>query len=244
MTDKPIPFSGPMIRALLDGRKTQTRRVLKPQPSYGVESVLGPEWYEPEVVDRRGELVPGKPCWGVYDKWGEWGTKVPYMPGDRLWVKEAYTAHWGGPCNGAVEIRHGAVKQSNGSVVRLPHELDQLWAYYRADGVALPLGKRLWQSPRFMPRWASRLTLLVTAVRVQRVQEISTDDCLAEGIDANEAGLVLVQGSLPLTAKAAYRGLWNHLNAKRGYGWDANPWVVAVTFTVHVGNIDTIEVPA
>src|SRR5690606_10866423 len=91
---KPILFSGPMVPALLDGRKTQTRRVLKPQPpkdELGYEvigTVRGPEWYHPAVVGKDGELEPGKQVWGVYDDWGEWGARVPYMPGDLLWVRE------------------------------------------------------------------------------------------------------------------------------------------------------------
>lgn len=106
---------------------------------------------------------------------------------------------------------------------------------YRADGEPSIDG---WWSPLHLPREFSRLTLLVTDVRVQRLQAVNTDDCLAEGIPANDAGLVVVEGSAPMTAKAAYRALWDSLNAARGYGWATNPWVVAVSFTVHRGNID------
>lgn len=231
MRDLPISFTGPMIRALLDGRKTQTRRVLKPQPSYGVESVLGPEWYEPEVVDRRGELVPGKPCWGVYDKWGEWGTKVPYMPGDRLYVREAWRC----------ETRYDGLP---------PRDLKPgIPIYYAADPD--PRDSEPGCTGRFrqgmhMPRWASRLTLLVTAVRVQRLQEISALDSIAEGAECHTCREMRVsacrhQGCF--ASLAAFRKLWESLNADRANGafaWRADPWVMAVTFTVHVGNIDAI----
>jgi len=87
MTDRPIIFSAPMVRALLDGRKTQTRRVLKPQPCDDWFS--GPEWYSPIKVDRHGEEYPGSEVFGIYGD--EWGQRLPYATGDRLWVRETLT---------------------------------------------------------------------------------------------------------------------------------------------------------
>ena len=223
---KPILFSGPMVRALLDGRKTQTRRVLKPQPpkdEYGDDYITrlnGPEWYEPAVVDKYGDEVPGKPIWGVYDELGEWGAPVPYMPGDLLWVREK--AYYG------------------------PNRIA-----YAADNV--PIGGRDrvegWGPARssiHMPRWASRLTLEVTAVRVQRLQEISIEDARAEGVATEEwddwrenvTSIAIPEGSYIENERDLFRDLWDSLNAKRGFGWDDNPWVIAVSFRVHKMNVD------
>src|SRR5687767_12087149 len=88
MKEHPIPFSGPMARAILEGRKTVTRRVVKPQPPDGVGRIYVGR-YEPAIVDRHGELQPGPGIFGAYDEDGEWGARCPYgEPGDRLWVRE------------------------------------------------------------------------------------------------------------------------------------------------------------
>lgn len=196
MTDKPIIFSAPMIRALLGGRKSQTRRVLKPQPFpvggpfYRPHPVTDPrQWHS---VSARGFIVNIQ--------------TLPYAPGDRLWVREA--------CH-----------------------IDGDQTTYRAD---MPAGCDTrgwgWKTSIFMPRWASRLTLTVTDVRVQRVREISEADAAAEGADyRTERGKAEIPG---LTAKAQFEVIWDDINGERGFGWDANPWVVALTFDVHRCNID------
>jgi len=225
---KPILFSGPMVRALLDGRKTQTRRVLKPQPpkdEYGDDYITrlnGPEWYEPAVVDKYGDEVPGKPIWGVYDELGEWGAPVPYMPGDLLWVRE----RWSDELLAPGEVYYYATAVQDG---------------LRADEVA----EIRWRPSIHMPRWASRITLEVTAVRVQRLQEISDDDALAEGVTKVRDNCYVIRGidydeiglchSGPI---APFAKLWDSLNAERGFGWDDNPWVIAVSFRVHKMNVD------
>src|SRR5690606_25977635 len=93
-----------------------------------------------------------------------------------------------------------------------------------------------------MPRWASRLTLEVTAVKVERLQEISDDDALDEGIaetEFYEAAETKVSAGAPWSPeRLAFADLWNSLNAKRGYGWEANPWVCAIAFNVHKMNVD------
>ena len=200
MPDKPIIFSAPMVRALLDGRKTQTRRVLKPQPAWGA-----PENYQP--------MSDEDPYWAVFDAdHVETRLRVNYAPGDRLWVREAI--HWTG------NLRFVA----DDAVV----DLDRM-----PNGFTTSL-QRI--TSIFMPRWASRLTLTVTEVRVQRLQEISTDDAIAEGISlpwvAGGTLAVMAQG----IAKDGYRALWNSLHGPDA--WEANPWVVAISFTVQRGNID------
>jgi hypothetical protein len=192
MTDRPIIFSAPMIRALLAGRKTQTRRILKPQP-YSSESVVS--------VD------PDQCCWmscepspitGGVRQMDPW-RPLPYTPGDRLYVREA--AH-----------------------------IDGTFVNYRADHSGDPTGLG-WRPSIHMPRWASRLTLIVTDVRVQRLNDIIRGDAMAEGCPfANMA-----DGPDP---RDWYADLWNSLHGAGA--WDANPWVVAISFTVQRGNIDQI----
>ena len=226
---KPILFSGPMIRALLDGRKTQTRRVLKPQPpkdelGYEIGTVRGPEWYHPAVVGKDGELEPGKQVWGVFDDYGEWAARVPYMPGDLLWVREA----WSDELLAPGEVYYYATALDDGLL---------------ADEVA----EIRWRPSIHMPRWASRITLEVTAVRVQRLQEISDDDALAEGVTKVRDHCYVIRGidydeighchSSPI---ARFAKLWDSLNAERSFGWDQNPWVIALTFVVHQQNVDQL----
>ncbi|MEM9524049.1 MAG: hypothetical protein AAF982_08660, partial [Pseudomonadota bacterium] len=155
---------------------------------------------------------------------------IPYAPGDRLWVREAWQALY--------EFDH--LKPSDISAGS-----DVL---YNADRPDTPWDSRKRPSI-FMPRWASRLTLTVTNVRVQRVREIGEEDAMAEGMFYERGGGQnrIVEGwyngvkgrsfarSHP---SQSFRDLWNSLNAKRGFGWDANPWVVAITFKTHRCNID------
>lgn len=198
MSEKPILFKGDMVRAILGGTKTQTRRVIKPQPPEDVGRIYGPELYEPARYDKNGDMYPGKPIFGIYDEDGEWGAKYPYCIGDNLWVRETWS-------------------NDNGKIK------------YRADGPSLENGYEIgflsttWRPSIFMPRSASRITLEITDVRVQRVQDISEDDAFAEGIG---------EGDWLGDPVGEYKILWNIINAKRGYSWESNPWVYAVTFKV------------
>lgn len=201
MADKPILFSGPMVRALLAGTKTQTRRTLNPQPE-----LLSTGLYH--VFNRAGGLV-GVP----EDEVGV--AAVDYLriqKGDRLWVRESIDK----------SSRQGD---------------DEIG--YKADwpGDARGLG---WRPSIHMPRWASRLTLTVTDVRVERLQDCSDDDAFAEGIptDSPVAGIEIdIDGYWwSGAARARYRKVWEAINGPGS--WDANPWVAAYTFTVHQGNID------
>jgi hypothetical protein len=172
MKERPILFSGEMIRAILEGRKTQTRRVLKP---------------EMFACDPR----PVHPC--------------PYgQPGDRLWVRETISQH--NYCGFPLAL----IPQVNAARMRV-------WSY-AADAVDEGTVTRNRPSIH-MPRWASRLTLEIAKVRVERVQEISEADAIAEGCTTAGWG-----------ARQGYRNLWDTINGKRGFGWDANPWVWIVDF--------------
>jgi hypothetical protein len=184
MADKPIIFSGPMVRAILDGRKTQTRRVLKKQ-----------DWTA-----------------GIIQRWPRQKAGVPYQSGDRLWVREALKLD---------ESDH------------LLYAVDEAPVPHDCIPVGFSVSRRSVPG-MFMCRWASRLTLQVSAVKVERLQEISEEDALAEGIerlrfpDRGDWGW----------PQHRFRVLWDSPNAKRGHGWDSNPWVVAVTFKPYLCNID------
>lgn len=251
MTDRPILFSGPMVRALIEGRKTQTRRVMKrPLPPEDADRVF--TWFAPPDVPIEG--IPYQ--WAQSGLWadqhmagepGENGYKGGYKryvgplfcrPGDRLWVKETWRP-LPGFSNWDLRIRYAV---DDAELLLEDGDVDTGdWNWPKAANTGNV-------SPLFMPRWASRLTLTVTAVRVQRVQEISEADAIAEGcrpfFDYDNPDMVPTPDGFddiemaPLrTPVEAFGQLWNSLNAKRGFGWDVNPWVVALTFTVEQRNI-------
>lgn len=192
MTDKPILFSAPMIRALLDGRKTQTRRVLKPQP---------------------GDL--GR---GFLD------CKLPYAIGYRLWVREAFVTGFD------IDDEFGRPVGDRKVWYRAT---DSGLTWYDPDTEST-LDNPPWRPSIHMPRWASRLTLTVTDVRVQRVQEISEADAREEGCAMNWIGEQRRYG----TWRDGFSKLWDTLNAPRGFGWEVNPWCCAISFRVDRANID------
>lgn len=188
--ERPILFSGAMVRAILDGAKTQTRRVVTRRVNDEGQ------W----VVTRPGGWADGRPH--TSEEIVGQGWRCPYgQPGDRLWVRET----WWPRCGDA-------------------HLYGIREVVYRCDygGTGGCLTPRSWRPSIHMPRWASRLTLELTAVRVQRVQEISKEDATAEGFERTPC--------LPIDPRDWFRGRWDALNAKRGYPWDANPWVWALTF--------------
>jgi len=198
--EHPILFSGPMIRALLSGTKTQTRRVVKPQPDRYIVSFekLGNDW---------------KPVWGVACMPTEEANRCIRcpcgVPGDKLWVRETWNAS-----------QHRTTRQ-----VRVFYRADD--SNRQIDVYELPPSRRFgehWRPSIHMPRWASRITLEVTDVRVERVQEITGEDARAEGVDAIPAA------PAAFTHRTSFAKLWNSINAKRGYGWDLNPWVSVVEF--------------
>jgi len=227
MTDRPILFSAPMVRALLDGRKTQTRRVLKPQP---------PEWatvcsaiFPPQGLFQWSEAEhdPTRPL----KRWPEGhALRIRFGNADRLWVRETFSFHhaWSGVAPRDV-VLDSAV-------------------YYWADGNPT---EGDWTRPKpgiHMPRWASRLTLTVTDVRVQRLTECSEADALAEGVVQARDGQFIVPGVAHpskdfgelsrVTAREMYAALWDVINGSGS--WLANPWIVALTFTVERRNIDAL----
>lgn len=201
MTERPILFSGPMVRALLAGKKTQTRRALKTQPS------ATPTVFK-AYRDKRGMKPVMAAIWDAAEGEDD-GCTCPYgVPGDRLWVRE----------NGWQRPERSARDMANGADTWAPY-------YYDADGEDAE-SLREWKFKRrpsiHMPRWASRLWLEITAVRVQQLQAISDADAFAEGIDGE--GLLRAQGHPP----TAYRKVWEAINGDGS--WADNPWVWVVEF--------------
>jgi len=168
MTEKPILFSAPMVLAIREGKKTMTRRIVKPQPSKGFWNI------HTQTID------------GITG----WGAKCPYPVGTRLWVRETWA-------------------RGGDGLVR-----------YAADFFKKPSVVEKWKPSIFMPRGASRITLEVTAVRVERLQDISIDDCKAEGLE----------GLTDIGWRYVWGQLWNSINEKRGFGWDVNPFCWVISF--------------
>jgi len=202
----PILFSAPMVRSILAGTKTHTRRVVK---GMALEW-LGPEGFTPEFVAHRENGM------------------CPYgQPGERLWVRETWA---GSLANVVASADPREVGTQRGMVAYR--------ATYAGDGC--PFGK--WRPSIHMPRWASRITLEITGVRVERLQEISQADVIAEGCVTPESAAVLAQcrnalaapdvigvdGKVHQDARHAYRALWESINGPGS--WDANPWVWVVAF--------------
>jgi hypothetical protein len=219
MSDRPILFSAEMVRAILDGRKTQTRRTMKIQPWPDATVEVGP--YHPHWIDRNGESQPGPSTFGaVWDhqdivNGGDAGLRCPYgAPGDTLWVREAWRA-WS--------------QYDDWPPSRLPPGVD---VQYIADASATWSSR--YRSPRFMPRWASRITLEVKGVRAERLQDISEDDARAEGAMWHDGGTYWHSGwrhdysDVHADAYSSFARLWNNINGPGA--WDANPWVWVISF--------------
>ena len=164
---KPISFSAPMVRAILGGRKSQTRRVVKPQPNVRLSNIEETNLWSYTLCEQDWKCTYGK-------------------PGDILWVRETFYKH-----------KHIGMKFSD-EYEALP---DNLKPYYRKC------------SAIFMSKWVSRITLKITDVRVERLQEISEKDAISEGI----------------LAVASFADIWNSINGKK-HPWASNPWVWVIDF--------------
>ena len=229
MSDKGMIFSAPMVRALLEARKTQTRRILKPAPPVWVYpsdapgySCLTPKGH----IEFRGRYIDTD---GVDHGPASKFIKLPFLKGDRLWVRETW----------AVASIYDGKTASEINPDRIPLYCG---IRYAANQERLGIKDR---SARFMPRWASRLWLEITDVRVQRLQAISDADAEAEGCVWDSADgydvWYVPGGHLPrhgATATECYSILWDSLRTEPTQRWAADPWIVAATFKVHRENID------
>ena len=189
MKERPILFSAPMVRALLDGRKTQTRRIVKPQPTFAgfTESEAG---HQVKVMLEIGAVR------GTYGQ-----------PGDRLWVRETYSEF---------DTNHGKV----------------VWYRAESDDPDYWHGMK-WTPSIFMPKRLSRITLEIVNVRVERLQDISEADAMAEGIMAagDDNGFQSDKDGRHYFGDPvnSYAALWESINGPGS--WDANPWVWVIEFS-------------
>ena len=216
MKERPILFSGPMVRAILDGRKSQTRRVVKLPQQY-----------------------PAKPIHPTHESWiGRWQNgfvACPYgQPGDRIWCKETWQV-LRETCSyetGEYDVREWEADLYGSPQTQLlkdcPRGGHRAVIAYRADYEESFEGP--WRPSIFMPRWASRITLEVTGVRVERLQEISEADAIAEGIERSDGAWASYSPKFgrfmnPITS---YHSLWESINGPGS--WAANPWVWVIEF--------------
>lgn len=223
MKARPILFSASMIHALLGDRKVQTRRVIRPQPRIDEQGNFcwrGVRDGQSAAGDSHAQKLALASCCDSQDR-----GQCPYgKPGDLLWVKET----WGiDRVGGRVPLN--AVVATNGGgfpVAKVKYAAD--------DGSTVMADEK--RSSLFMPRWASRLTLQITDVRVERLQEISEADAVAEGVFTPGAGYA---ENGPPVAVVNYGALWESINGAGS--WDENPWVWALTFKVHKENVDALR---
>lgn len=222
MKARPILFKPDMVTAILEGRKTMTRRIVKP--------LAGAGW-RPETANgdtlRLGMITsphPKKDKFGLFmrreihpgsGKYEHDLVPCPYgAPGDVLWCREAFR---------------------NSRVDGLPGD-----AVYQADhpGLKSPPRSygRSWMPSIHMPRWASRLTLEITDVRVERLQDISEDDARAEGARLELAEVDSVRLGAGASHRSGFQNLWKSINGEES--WTANPWVWVVEFQPHHMNVD------
>ncbi len=215
MVEKPILFSGPMVQAILAGVKSQTRRIVKPQPQldqFGSE--IKCERYHPTKINNRtGEAYPGEEVFGFANEDSGW--VCPYgQPGDRLWVKETFGVHKDCPAKKISEIGVG-------------------WVCYRADksGMCPASLVENWKPSIFMPRKLSRITLEITKIRVERVQEISEEDARVEGAPFLLAPILDEPPIASIKAngyRVGFSEIWYGINGQKS--WDANPWCWVLEF--------------
>ena len=236
MTEKPILFSGEMVRAILDGRKTQTRRIIKPQPLFALCKTIPvmTSDNDPDVAIRCPYGKPGGRLW-VREKWriDAWreydqSIAVDYCDGpDKSWRKLPRTME-GAELFDRLWIQSSEECRSKG----IPLNGDG----YRWEPGTSPLR---WRPSIHMPRWASRINLEITKVRVERLQDISETDAIAEGVERTVTGdgwrnyhddpEQEAAGLVPMpSAKSSFKTLWESINGPGS--WDANPLVWVIEF--------------
>jgi hypothetical protein len=239
MNNHPILFSGDMVRAILEGRKTQTRRVIrirltKEQKTNGYSEVpfdilpmndnaVSHQWItlQRKEPNNKGLVI-----------------KYPMDPGDHLWVRETWRiTGWNESGDWCIEYKDGTHKWFD-DVEEVDEETTtRYWIdctndcekanipedpntgnYIFDDQHPVPTR---WRPSIFLPRWASRITLEILKIRVERIQDITPEDCEAEGVGyrLNDLGW-----------RYAFGSLWNSINEKRGFGWDVNPFVWVIEF--------------
>lgn len=205
MKDKPIIFSTPMVQAILDGRKTQTRMIVKEQPDHITGDMLDQNRF---YAADNGDFA-GDPDREIIS---------PYQVGQKLWVRETW-------CYGKVI----PVDNPDGFIVEQCEKCDDFLPYEAMIRENIGIEEVKWKPSIFMPKKYARIWLEVTNVRIEELQDITGSDCFSEGIQLSG----MVPASLTYQwnkAKEEFKNLWDSINKNHGYGWNANPWVWVIEF--------------
>ncbi len=222
MKERPILFSASMVRAILDGSKTQTRRVVKSVLTL-IEAKSSADWAtalagndcyatEPtkEEIDQKAKNLHGRLFPFATKELGLIAFQCPYgQPGDQLWVRENWQVGdiWDGTKPSLLTPRHDILYPADGS--------------YRSGKALAGMGKV--RPSIFMPRWACRIQLEIVSVRVERLRDITEQDALAEGVVQEQ-----VTPTVKRTAYSEFKNLWCSISG--GDSWDVNPWIWVVEF--------------
>ena len=216
MNEKPIIFNGDMVRAILEGWKTETRRVVKPK----IQSIITPDKFHLQML-RNGTVEFSYS--GGFDNDVEI-VKCPFgQVGDRLWVRETVCIapkDFAYPDDTCIPDKEGDLRYIQ---YRATHPDEEGKNNYNLK----------WTPSIFMPRWASRIDLEITDIKVERVQDISYESALAEGVERYCDDGAWYYGPLDkghASPEYEFQRLWDSINEKRGFGWESNPWVWVVKF--------------
>ena len=222
----PIGFTAKMIRAIREGRKTATRRVIK---------IENPEFYRDVTL-----LSDGTYRFNGYGTADFKLIKPRYQVGDLLWVKEGWRCTGGGSerniiykADGDTPMSFCGVDDARKSILRVA---EPYWAEW--DRLVYETDKGCnWRSPRFMPKWVARTWLEVVSVRAEQLQDISHEDCYAEGIESQFSTNYKNRENIPIMPlRSRFKRLWDSIYAKRGYSWESNPWVWVYEFKEYPKN--------
>ena len=220
MKERPIIFSAEIVKAILDGKKTMTRRVIKSNHDLSRYTHVD---FDVDG-DNKWELARINDLKRTYTKIGN-----PYgNVGDRLWVRETWIQGYDDPLiesEGDDENAVSIIYKADGKEEyrSCSAETVENWGDFSADSEMVGF-----KSPIHMPRWASRLLLEITDIKVERLQDISCEDAVKEGFsDKKPSGM---QPAMMPNPKADFRNYWDSLNAKKGYPWSSNPWVWVIEF--------------
>lgn len=229
--ERPIIFSAEMVRAILDGKKTMTRRVVKPQP----HKKCSQAWISPDNTLRFTRPTLSKDICHESDS-----VRNPYgKVGDRLWVRETWIQGYDDPLiesEGDDENAVSIIYKADSKELYRPcsAEVAEKWGYWGTDSDTVT-----WKSPIHMPRFASRILLEITDIRVERLQDISEVDCEKEGFKFLPHTRICFSPKKgdgdSNKYKKEFGKYWDTLNAKKGYSWASNPWVWVIEFKVIEG---------
>lgn len=239
--ERPILFTGDMVKSILRGSKTVTRRVVMTQPVLTTRSEETPAYYwlksklhysKRELVDQLPDLcpygIPGDLLW-VRETW----KVASFMEGDpmRFQYRADMGEAWESERDFVDEVKYEewferVCIQSTDYLEKIKWTNKDDDGVYRWDNGMSPLP---WRPSIYMPRWASRITLEIMSVKVERVQDITWREVIPEGVSA----FTVARGAMsdnPPDPRWKFIEVWNKINAGRGFGWDTNPWVWVIEF--------------